>query len=292
MLNGWKKLANLFNDGEKLDLNHQELLQDRLIALEPTLSEYTFANLYLFRNIHDYELIFDTELFIKGKTRDGLVYLMPTSHPKNWNEETFQRLKQANLCLYPIPNEWRPFIDHYIKKVLFLEDDNDYLFATKKFALYPGRHLSNKRNLVKQLNNHFKMNIIPYHPELFQDTFNVLEAWQKEHQGDPSDYKPCLEALEQSVKLKLQSLLFYIDGEAVGFLIGEHLNANTFVIHFNKVKKRIVGLPQAMYQEIAKRLVSVYEWVNIEQDLGIPGLKEAKHSYHPDRLLQKNRVWF
>ena len=62
---------------ERLGMEHKELLQRGLKGLETAISEYSFANLYLFRHDHDYEVLFDKELFIKGRTYDGRTYIMP-----------------------------------------------------------------------------------------------------------------------------------------------------------------------------------------------------------------------
>jgi uncharacterized protein len=50
---------------EPLHLIHQSLLQERFKSLALKLTEYSFANLYLFRRLHHYEVIqIDEEVFI------------------------------------------------------------------------------------------------------------------------------------------------------------------------------------------------------------------------------------
>jgi hypothetical protein len=49
---------------EILSIEHQDLLSPRLKAVRTALSEYTFANLYLFRKNYEYE-------FARSLTKEG-----------------------------------------------------------------------------------------------------------------------------------------------------------------------------------------------------------------------------
>ena len=63
---------------EKLLLKHAEILSGKLVDINAALSEYSFANLYLFRDKHDYQLIDDSgSLFLSGAAYDGKTFLMP-----------------------------------------------------------------------------------------------------------------------------------------------------------------------------------------------------------------------
>lgn len=63
---------------EPLGYEHKELLHDRMKNIRTRVSEYSFPNLYLFRAAHSYEVIFDGDIYIKGRSYDGFNYLMPT----------------------------------------------------------------------------------------------------------------------------------------------------------------------------------------------------------------------
>jgi len=42
-----------------------------------------------------------------------------------------------------------------------------------------------------------------------------------------------------------------------------------------------------MMHEFLEKHGSIFEYVNLEQDLGIEGLRKSKESYHPIRLIDK-----
>jgi hypothetical protein len=50
------------------------------------------------------------------------------------------------------------------------------------------------------------------------------------------------------------------------------------------------GLSQLVNREFARLLFGDCRFVNREQDLGEPGLRSAKLSYHPVELVKKYRV--
>jgi len=61
-----------------LELEHKGLLYNRLKAMDTMISEYSFANLYLFRRNHDYRVVDrDGEIFIKGRSYDGKPTICP-----------------------------------------------------------------------------------------------------------------------------------------------------------------------------------------------------------------------
>jgi len=65
-----------------------------------------------------------------------------------------------------------------------------------------------------------------------------------------------------------------------------------FVIHFEKaaLKKEYTGIYQYVNQAFTAVLPEQYELINREQDLGDPGLRQAKESYRPVDFVKKYRA--
>jgi hypothetical protein len=78
-----------------------------------------------------------------------------------------------------------------------------------------------------------------------------------------------------------------INGEIQAYALGEELNPDTAVCHFEKAMPDVQGLGQLINQWFAKYALGGFQFVNREQDLGIPGLRQAKESYHPHHMVHK-----
>lgn len=183
-------------------------------------------------------------------------------------------------------------MEKFILQASFKEADSDYLFATFKLAHYPGRHLSKKRNLIKQFFNSYGKIRAENLTEQLEDTQQILENWQKEHSDSDqeTDYTACQEAIQNLQALHLHGRIIYVDEQAAGFTIGEWISKDCYAIHFCKALKSIKGLYQYLYQDLARYVERTCSWINLEQDLGLPAIHDAKHSYLPDKLLHKWRV--
>lgn len=277
---------------EPLSLVHQELLENRFQRLDISLSEYSFANLYLFRQLHNYQVItIDEMILIKGITRDSQSFMMLTSHPAEVPSSLLQFVLNDAEFLFPIPETWLPFFENFLLEASFKEEDSDYLFAISKLAHFPGRHLSKKRNLVKQLFKTYEVKTENLSHQL-NDVQRVLDHWQQNQTADSveTDYQACQGAIQSFHKLHLHGRLTYVNRRPVGFTIGEWITHDCYVIHFCKADSLIKGLYQYLYQDLAQSIEGKGVWINLEQDLGIPAIRDAKHSYMPDQKLQKWRV--
>lgn len=277
---------------EKLTFKHKALLFDRLKEIEYPLSEYSFANLYLFRQIHQYEVIYDKEIFISGLSYDHQNFLMPTICLKDLDFNYLQSIITGFDFLFPVPEQCLPEFDQSVFDCYCKKSDMDYIYDLNKFSTYSGKKLQSKRNLVKQFLSLYEHQELPLTREHMEDARNILYHWQQDHPGkeDETDYYPCLEALNLYDELRLCGGIYYANNEPAGFIIGEELNKEVYVIHFAKGLKKFKGIYQFMYNNFANLLNAHYKFYNFEQDMGKESLRKAKSSYKPLYMLKKYRV--
>jgi uncharacterized protein len=276
---------------EPLSLSHQRLVDQKLKPLKVSLSEYCFSSLYLFRKIHEYHLIhYQNELFIKGKTRDNMAFIMPTSMPTPLLLDQLKNII-TNEIIFPIATNWLDHFENHLWQMNFKDEDSDYLCLASKFFTYAGHTLSKKRALINHLTESHEVETRPINTQQELDQARkILEEWQAKEIEKDNDYESCVESLEKFDALHLNGLIAYVDGQPKGFLIGEQMTHDCYVVHFGKADHAIKGLYQYLFQILAKSLPSSCQWLNLEQDLGIPSLREAKSSYQPSRYLRKWRL--
>jgi len=97
-------------------------------------------------------------------------------------------------------------------------------------------------------------------------------------------------ALQHFAELELAGGLILMDWRVEAFTLGELLNRDTAVVHIEKANPDIRGLYALINQQFCEQAWAATPFLNREQDLGEPGLRTAKLSYHPHRLVEKFRV--
>ena len=171
-------------------------------------------------------------------------------------------------------------------------DDADYVYNAKDMIGLSGRKYHGKRNHISKFNRE--------HPEWSYEiiseanTDDCLEAnriWY-EGQEELSDSllheRQIIEiAIRQREILGLIGGLIRVDGKAIAFTLGERLNSDTFVVHFEKALSGFEGAYPVINNQFAAHELSGYRYINREEDLGIEGLRKAKLSYYPAIQVQK-----
>jgi len=78
-----------------------------------------------------------------------------------------------------------------------------------------------------------------------------------------------------------------IDGKIQAFSLGELLNPEMAVIHIEKANTQYHGCYAMINQQFAEHCWKDVPYINREEDMGIPGLRQAKRSYHPVKMVEK-----
>ncbi|MDY6820952.1 MAG: phosphatidylglycerol lysyltransferase domain-containing protein [Deferribacterota bacterium] len=284
---------------DNLSLSHKDLLFYRIKDIDTIISEYSFANLYLFRKRHNYKVItFDDSIYLSGITVDNINFVMPLIDlygRENGDREITKLIdfaKKEDKIIFPVDERWLTSFNMPSDKIYYCEADTDYIYTAEKMCTYKGRKLHKKRNLLKQFKIKYNYKSFPLVKQEVQKAKDVLDVWinQNNLNKADSDYEACYEALEKMDELILCGIIYYVDDDPAGFILGEELRDDTFVVHFAKAKKEYKGIYQFIYNNFAKILPKRYKYLNFEQDLGKDSLRIAKRSYIPDYLLKKYRI--
>lgn len=173
----------------------------------------------------------------------------------------------------------------------FVEDRNtaDYIYETEKMITLSGKKLHAKRNHF----NYFKNNYAYEYKTLTQgdmkDCMSLFNAWVSE-KGDEEDMgasrRAAAKLLENFDELPVRGGGIYMDGKLSAFSIGEPVSLDTALIHV-EFALDYRGLFNVINSEFCAHEWTDFQYVNREEDMGLPGLRQTKLAYRPAYLLEK-----
>ncbi|MBI5888312.1 MAG: DUF2156 domain-containing protein [Deltaproteobacteria bacterium] len=267
-----------------------------LNAREPSggISEFTFANIYLFRHAHEYRVsILEGGLvLITGRDREKTFFMLPLGLPE---KDAAKRLFKEFSFMKAATGAQAEFLRAAGYTALEDRDNFDYLYSRAELARLPGRRFHKKKNLVNAFLGQYRCEGMPLTDDRIKDALRILEDWSRESRAR-GDYIAAKEALEKAGPLQLCGGIYYVDGKPAAYALGEELGTETFAVHFEKgiggIKglNPLRGLMQFVNMSFAEILPSSYKFVNREQDLGDDGLRQAKESYRPVGFIKKYMI--
>jgi hypothetical protein len=287
--------APAFPAARSLDLSDKSCLDQIFANLQPRISELTFAGLYLFRKAHDYKLtMVGDSLTILGKGYNGERRFLPplTGGIRNAMDLLFA----SGLTLYGADES---FTGRYLcdERFQVIEDRDsfDYLYLRSELAELPGNRYHKKKNRVNYFTSRHNYSIELFGEQFAAGCLELLKEWKRVRGGEESDSSllevdATAEGLAMAAQLGLAGVVVLVDQKVKAFSIGERLNASTSVCHFEKADPFMEGISQLVDREFNRMLFPDCTYVNREQDLGSPGLRSAKISYHPVELIKKYRA--
>lgn len=278
-----------------LTLDDKPLFDAFFLALQPRISELTFANLYLFREAHAYglTLVGDSPVVL-GQGYGGEEYFLPPLGGAV--ASALLLLFDEGMTLYGADD---PFLARYLtgQGVSVGEDRDafDYLHLRQELAELPGNRFHKKKNRINYFTARHAFSVEVYGESHRKRCLTLLDEWRRVRDGIGSsslelETKAAEEALTLTGCLGLEGVVVIVEGRVAAFALGERLNRDTAVCHFEKSDPFMEGVSQLVDREFNRLLFTDCTYLNREQDLGEPGLRAAKLSYHPVELVKKFRA--
>ncbi len=172
-------------------------------------------------------------------------------------------------------------------------DDFDYLYRTEDLATLPGKAYHSKKNHISAFTRAHEWTYEPLSAENVEDMVRLSKAWCEEKGGCTNSLNDEQCAIRRILRdpetFSLSGGLVRVEGRAVAFALGSPINDRVFDVHVEKALSDFSGAYAVINREFAKTLTA-YEYLNRENDMGIPGLRRAKESYRPAVLLKKYLV--
>ena len=260
----------------------------------PDLSERTFTNFFIWRECDRSQVT-----LING---NPCVAAFPENEPPYFFEPLGDnRIRETlHVCLSRVPRFSRVsegFMKEYFEgkegfKIELDRDHCDYVYSRDDLIDLKGRKYDGKRNKIRR----FLKSYIPLYEKLTEDNaadcLRLLGRWKKAKAASLCLDAPIKETLVNFSKLNVKGAIVKVNGAVEAFTIGERLNDDTAVIYIEVANPQIDGLSQYINQQFCLREWGQFKHINREEDLGDTGLRRAKLSYHPIKLMNKYNVTF
>ncbi|NLY87573.1 MAG: DUF2156 domain-containing protein [Clostridiales bacterium] len=299
---------------KEIELSDRKRINDLICASGCHGADYSFANLYIWRHAYDPRICFHGSRLLvamphynlyaypkgDGDIKPSIDFLLNEAHSNNHKLE-IRGLTSKTL---------EEFLPLYGDKFEITEDrdNSDYIYTADKLCNLPGRHLSSKRNHINKFQRNGSWEFLPVAaascasrsslnlPEGSVTSLAEAQAFVNEFYKEKDD--PELKSESLAIKEMFENYealgffggLLYQNGKPVAFTAGTRLDDHVFDIHFEKALPGVEGAYTMVNREFARSVVATMPEIthfNREEDMGIPGLRKAKESYHPDILLWK-----
>ena len=264
--------------------------------------EYSFANLFLWgrqkATVHNGNLAF----FCQFNRRS--VYLFPLGEDLKPTLDAIisDSRKRGIPCRLTslTQSDIEKLEDWYPGQFYFQPDRDgfDYIYSIDALADLAGKKLQKKRNHCNRFHLlHPHCVISPITDENTPEVLAMLDSWYAQKKAaDPTasfrlEQTAITKALKNREGLGMEGIVLTVKGKLIAMTLGSFLSEDTFDVQFEKALEGYDGAYAYINREFARHLREKYpklQWLNREDDLGLEGLRKAKLSYCPDRLVEKS----
>ncbi|MHA1112762.1 MAG: DUF2156 domain-containing protein [Promethearchaeota archaeon] len=283
-----------------LELIDKAIFSQKFKETQPVISEFTFTNLFMWREYYQ---------FVWKQMKNGDIILISLHDPlkliafpligsdlDSWIRE-LEQIKIGFIRpveIHRVPESHLDDLKKIIPNLEYFEDrDNwDYLYKRKDLLNLPGKHYATIRRKLNKFNKEYPITIEPLSPRNVKSSLQLQEEWcnLRSCSDTPSlenEDKAIRDILLHIDKLDYIGFVVLQENNVIGYSIGEKLNSTTITSHVEKGNTEYFGLYQALNHIFAEKYASNFQYINREQDLGVPGLRRSKESYHPIEFIKK-----
>lgn len=286
----------VFPDFKEVGLEDRALFEDLFERHPQTACEMNFPNILIWkRSEHPSYSFINGDLCVLVRPDFEEPYFLPPVGTGGLLE-TVKTCLEVAPRISRVPGEMAGELAAAGFSVAEDRDNADYVYLTKDLAELHGKHFDGKRNRIRKFDREFKHGYETLSTARAAGCLEMMSEWSEEKNGGVPDpfYKASGQAVEDALalfpRLGMFGAVVLVEDRVRAFTMASRLNRDTAVVHFEFADQAFAGLAQWINREFAARELASFESANREQDLGLPGLRLAKESYRPSRLVRKFNV--
>lgn len=299
-----------FPDRSALETGHRPLVEEAYRNLPPSVSDVVFSSLFAWQDVYGYNFSEHGGFLLAWyREEKNLVFLPPLLLSGRITDADFKKrfseLAQAVSAhaagkgLKPVfrfvPELYVKHVDKAAFETVPEPETFDYIYKRKNLAELPGQKFSPKRNLISQFKRKYEFSYEPLSEANIKPVYKLLPE-----EKATAEFRVVDRLIRNFRELGLWGGVITVKGEPVAAAIGAVVREFTYdracydtaVVHFEKALTEYKGSYQMINKYFAESLPEDVPGVNREEDLGIAGLRKAKLSYNPDKLIKKYRLEF
>ena len=195
--------------------------------------------------------------------------------------------KQGSLKLIYVPESELKWLEELGAKTRREPDSSEYVYRSSSLALNDRDSGKNYREKVRHFSRDNKWKIRSFHfPEDNEFLKQIAAAPDREKRGSYSNLQAMRRAAEHPLELDLSGVYIETVLGEWAFLLGYPSTSQiydlTFLSYSISISRNVVP---ACICELAKRVCDRFPLINMEDDMGIEGLRTMKKLYHPVFML-------
>ncbi|HIH00203.1 MAG TPA: DUF2156 domain-containing protein [Thermoplasmata archaeon] len=283
------------DDFKKIHLEDKPIFDAHYQHYPPLHSGELFTTMISWGDYVEYRYAkIDDTIIILSKDKNGTVLHPPSG--KN-NIDLFKQvmklaLKEDSIFGFIKQTEKDIILKQFpTLKILEDRDFYDYVYRTTDLANLSGTKYGKIRNRLNKFIKNYSYTTEEITENNMDEVKEFLKRWclWKDCSSDElleNEHKAIIYSMKHFFDFNLKGLGLRIDGTIQAITVYEKMNNDTVVVHFEKGSPDYDGIYKAINMETAQRVQHIVPFIDREEDLGIPGLRQAKLSYQPDHFIE------
>lgn len=261
------------------------------------LSAHAFPSLYVWQKEMALSLYVQRDFFsVKADKWGDNTWFFPCGNEKSvrsFLQEGMDTPDFTLLYLRPCDAQWLAEQFPGVWKVRREERADEYICRISEYLAMEGGRYAELRKKLRHLEREYHVQVREITKTTLPDAYQVLRQWREilhhiseENVGDRGVSEIALEHWDQ---LSLFGSILYLDGQPAAFYAGFPLDGETMDV---LVGKCVPDAPNyTVYfamREFLRQHGGGYTYCNLEEDLGIPGIRMVKQKMRP---FTSNEIW-
>jgi hypothetical protein len=290
------------------------LLEEYLNGFEYKTSGLSYSSLYMWKGINQFSWkeIGDYLCIAAADNLEeemGLSFMFPPLTKTGGYEaaklrETLAAAKKEfeakgeDFVMMLVPFHMVEIFNKLLPGMLTFEADRpnfDYVYDTRELIELKGKKFHGKRNHLNFFLNNYDYVYERMTSGMADEIMRFIDAFNERKALPEGHEKELLEMEKEAMSDVLRHLedvgylagVIRIGGKVEAISIGGQLGSKTVTVHVEKANVEYRGLYQAINNEFCKHMASHVKRINREEDMDIAGLRKAKLSYNPIKLIEK-----